>query len=79
MKILMMLVGCAGFLFGVLLFASGGAQGAIHEIEGLLLMLIGTVGCGLAGVMEALHNQTPKVAKSVPSPLPQPPREYPAP
>jgi hypothetical protein len=63
MRIFMFLVGAAGALLGFLLFVSGGVQGAIHEIEGLLLLLIGAVGFGSAGIIEAIEGPKAKTVK----------------
>lgn len=52
MRFLLMLVGMVAFLFCGLVFAN--SQSSIHEIEALILALIGVTAAGLAIVSEHL-------------------------
>ena len=54
MVILMGLVGIVSWLFGMYVFSIAGS--AVHEIEALIALLMGTVALGLAGVIEATQS-----------------------
>ena len=62
------------FLFAVTLFLTGtsvfaAAKGAIHEIEGLILFLIGAVFLSSAGIVEAITLVRKRIEKTLNPPI----------
>lgn len=54
MMILMVLVGAIAWLFGF--FVLSHALSAVHEIEALIALLLGTVAFGFAGAIDATKD-----------------------
>ena len=54
MTILMVLVGSAAWLFGF--FVLSHAMSAVHEIEALIALLLGTVAFGSAGIIDSVRD-----------------------
>lgn len=56
MKTFLLILSIAAILVGILIFTQ--AQSAIHEIEGLMLVVVFSVCLGSAGVIEAIQQST---------------------
>jgi hypothetical protein len=52
--VLLAVIAVAALAFGALAFM--GAKSAVHEIEGLIMFLIGTVALGTAGIIETIRR-----------------------
>jgi hypothetical protein len=51
------LIFCGVFGFGVGIMLMGSAKGSVHEVQGLICMLIGVVAIGSVGIMVATSEQ----------------------
>lgn len=76
--VLLLVLGGAGIALGLYVFqlTAHEEMGAIHEIEALICILIGTVGLGCAAIVSALEeglerDAEPRARPAQPPPIPR--------